>query len=93
MRQCRATAHGSCMGGHKGRAFASSLACLLASSLIALLPVAALGRADAKGRKLTIVKVPCPPAIFRTYKEAGGLLVRLCLFFCFGSCGSNQHMC
>lgn len=32
--------------------------------------------ADAKGRKLTIVKVPCPPAIFRTYKEAGGLLVR-----------------
>ncbi|KAL4860240.1 Agmatine deiminase [Chlorella vulgaris] len=29
---------------------------------------------DAKGRKLTIVKVPCPPAIFRTYKEAGGLL-------------------
>lgn len=30
---------------------------------------------DAKGRKLTIVKVPCPPAIFRTYKEAGGLLV------------------
>ena len=31
---------------------------------------------DAKGRKLTIVKVPCPPAIFRTYKEAGGLLVR-----------------
>ena len=32
-------------------------------------------RADAKGRKLKIVKVPCPPAIFRTYKEAGGLLV------------------
>ena len=31
--------------------------------------------ADAKGRKLTIVKVPCPPAIFRTYKEADGLLV------------------
>lgn len=35
--------------------------------------------ADAKGRKLKIVKVPCPPAIFRTYKEAGGLLVSLTL--------------
>lgn len=35
-------------------------------------------RVDAKGRKLTIVKVPCPPAIFRTYREAGGLLVRAC---------------
>ncbi|GAB4816515.1 hypothetical protein N2152v2_003561 [Parachlorella kessleri] len=29
---------------------------------------------DAKGRKLKIVKVPCPPAIFRSYREAGGLL-------------------
>lgn len=28
---------------------------------------------DAKGRKLKIYKVPCPPAMFRTYKESGGL--------------------
>ena len=29
---------------------------------------------DAKGRKLKIWKVPCPPAMFRTYKESGGIL-------------------
>lgn len=29
---------------------------------------------DAKGRKLKIWKVPCPPALFRTYKESGGLI-------------------
>jgi agmatine/peptidylarginine deiminase len=25
---------------------------------------------DAKGRKLQVVKVPCPPPMFRTYHEA-----------------------
>lgn len=29
---------------------------------------------DAKGRKLKIWKVPVPPALFRTYKESGGLI-------------------
>jgi agmatine/peptidylarginine deiminase len=42
-------------------------------------------RADAKGRKLKIVKVPCPPAIFRTYREAGGLLVSLPALLCVHS--------
>lgn len=29
---------------------------------------------DAKGRTLKVWKVPCPPALFRTYKESGGIL-------------------
>jgi agmatine deiminase len=28
---------------------------------------------DAKGRRLEIIKVPCPPPLFRTYKEAEGV--------------------
>ncbi|KAK9839409.1 hypothetical protein WJX81_000485 [Elliptochloris bilobata] len=28
---------------------------------------------DAKGRKIEGVKVPCPPPLFRTYKEASGV--------------------
>ena len=31
---------------------------------------------DAKGRKLEVVKLHCPPPLFRTYKEAGGVHVR-----------------
>ena len=31
---------------------------------------------DAKGRKLEVVKVHCPPPLFRTYKEAAGVDVR-----------------
>ena len=30
---------------------------------------------DAKGRSLQIIKVPCPPPLFRTYKEAAGVAV------------------
>ena len=32
---------------------------------------------DAKGRKLEIYKLPRPPPMFRTYKEASGFKVRL----------------
>ena len=31
---------------------------------------------DAKGRSLEVVKLHCPPPLFRTYKEAGGVHVR-----------------
>lgn len=31
---------------------------------------------DARGRKLEVVKVHCPPPLFRTYKEAAGVDVR-----------------
>ncbi len=31
---------------------------------------------DAKGRKLEVVKVHCPPPLFRTYKESAGVDVR-----------------
>ena len=31
---------------------------------------------DAKGRKLEVIKLHCPPPLFRTYKEAGGVHVR-----------------
>ena len=31
---------------------------------------------DARGRKLEVVKVHCPPPLFRTYKEAAGVHVR-----------------
>ena len=31
---------------------------------------------DARGRKIQVIKVPCPPPLFRTFKEAGGLPVR-----------------
>jgi len=30
---------------------------------------------DARGRKLEVVKVHCPPPLFRTYKEAEGVHV------------------
>lgn len=30
---------------------------------------------DAQGRKLEVVKVHCPPPLFRTYKEAEGVHV------------------
>lgn len=30
---------------------------------------------DAKGRKLEVIKVPVPPPLFRTYKEASGVHV------------------
>lgn len=30
---------------------------------------------DARGRKLEVVKVHCPPPLFRTYKEAEGVSV------------------
>ena len=33
---------------------------------------------DARGRKIEVVKVPCPPPLFRTYKEASGVHVRPC---------------
>ena len=36
---------------------------------------------DAKGRKIEVIKVPCPPPLFRTYKEASGVHVRH--FACF----------
>jgi len=29
---------------------------------------------DARGRKIEVLKVPCPPPLFRTYKEASGEL-------------------
>lgn len=32
---------------------------------------------DAKGRKLQVYKLPRPPPLFRTFKEANGLAVRL----------------
>ena len=32
---------------------------------------------DARGRKLEVVKVHCPPPLFRTYKEAEGVHVSL----------------
>ena len=32
---------------------------------------------DAKGRRLEVVKVHCPPPLFRTYKEAAGVHVSL----------------
>jgi len=31
---------------------------------------------DARGRKIEVLKVPCPPPLFRTYKEASGVHVR-----------------
>ena len=31
---------------------------------------------DAKGNKIEVIKVPCPPPLFRTYKEAEGVAVR-----------------
>ncbi len=31
---------------------------------------------DARGRKLEVVKLHCPPPLFRTYKEAAGVAVR-----------------
>ena len=31
---------------------------------------------DAKGRKLEVIKLHCPPPLFRTYKEAEGVHVR-----------------
>lgn len=31
---------------------------------------------DARGRKLEVVKVHCPPPLFRTYKEAASVDVR-----------------
>lgn len=30
---------------------------------------------DAQGRKLEVHKVPCPPPLFRTHKEADGVAV------------------
>ena len=30
---------------------------------------------DAKGNKIEVIKVPCPPPLFRTYKEAEGVAV------------------
>lgn len=30
---------------------------------------------DAQGRKLEVIKVPCPPPLFRTYNEANGMPV------------------
>ncbi len=32
---------------------------------------------DARGRKLEVVKLHCPPPLFRTYKEAAGVHVRM----------------
>ena len=31
---------------------------------------------DAQGRKLEVIKVHCPPPMFRTFKEAAGFPVR-----------------
>ena len=30
---------------------------------------------DAQGNSIRVVKVPCPPPLFRTYKEAAGVAV------------------
>ena len=45
---------------------------------------------DAKGRNIEVIKVPCPPPLFRTYKEASGVHVRPriaspCLYCACGS--------
>ena len=42
---------------------------------------------DAKGRKVEVVKVHVPPPLFRTYKEAAGVHVRMqCPFRAHASC-------
>jgi len=51
---------------------------------------------DAKGRKLQVYKLPRPPPLFRTFKEANGLAVRLLdcqLMLRLESSGFNFRTC
>lgn len=44
---------------------------------------------DAKGRKLKVIKLPCPPPLFRTQEE-WDTLVRVCLFVLCEGCAFVQ---
>ncbi len=46
---------------------------------------------DARGRKLEVVKVHCPPPLFRTYKEAAGVDVRTLPFPSLAPCPFIPH--
>ena len=50
---------------------------------------------DARGRKLEVVKVHCPPPLFRTYKEAEGVHVSLLASnnICFYACRQKADEC
>lgn len=50
------------------------------------------GNTDAQGNKIEVVKIPCPPPLFRTYKEAEGVAVSHPVSHTQKSCSEGSSM-